>query len=116
CRRFSSDQNPTYTDVGSAGLVGNIARPTYTDVGSAGLVGNIARPTYTDVGSAGLVGNIARPTSSYALPLSDDSPVPEACCVWDSTDSRRCSYCCSPSCCAFVSARSRACPSTRFSY
>src|SRR5690606_20353519 len=56
------DQDGIYRDVGSAGLVGNIARPTYRDVGSAGLVGNIARPTYRDVGSAGLVGNIARPT------------------------------------------------------
>src|SRR5690606_1538818 len=56
-RQFSwSDRKPTYRDVGSAGLVGNIAQPTYRDVGSAGLVGNIAQPTYRDVGSAGLVG------------------------------------------------------------
>src|SRR5690606_55231 len=30
------DQDGIYMDVGSAGLVGNIAQPTYMDVGSAG--------------------------------------------------------------------------------
>jgi hypothetical protein len=37
---------PTYREVGSGDLVGNIDRPTYREVGSGDLVGNIDRPTY----------------------------------------------------------------------